>query len=348
MRFFLFYINLFLGTYFLQACSSGDSKDKKQVVKKAEPPIPIEVLVAKNTSWTNTLELSGNLQAGEFVELRPDASGKLVFLNVPEGNFVSQGAILARLYNDDLQAQLKKNQAQLALAQKNEERLKKLLEVGGINQQDYDQALSQVQTLQADIEFVQAQIRKTIITAPFSGKVGLRQVSVGAYVSPNNAITTLQNTQIKVDFNVPEQYLSKVKIGETVSVFIEGNSSPLEAKIIAYEPLINTSTRNLKVRAILSNTPANVFAGMFAKVILGTSEKQESILVPSNAIIPETRGKKLALVKNGKIEFVMIETGARKESEVQVLNGIQVGDTIALTGLLFLKPNSLVQIKKVK
>lgn len=348
MRFFLLIVCVFLLASFMQACSSGNSKDKSQVSNKAEPPVPIEVLIAKKTSFTSVLEVSGSLQAGEYVELRPDVSGRLVFLNIPEGSFVSQGTVLARIYNDDLQAQLKKNQAQLALAQKNEERLKKLLEVGGINQQEYDQALSQVQTLQADIEFVQAQIRKTVITAPFSGKVGLRQVSLGAYVSPNSIIASLQNTQIKVDFNVPEQYLSKVKIGETVKVLVEGLENPLEAKIIAYEPQVNVSTRNLKVRAVLSNTPANVFAGMFAKVIIGASEQQESILVPSNVIIPETRGKKLALIKNGKVTFAMVEIGARKESEVQILSGIQAGDTIALTGLLFLKPNTLVKIKKVK
>ena len=348
MRSFLFFVFISVAFLAIQACSSGNGKDKSQAVKKEDSPVPVEVLIAKKTSWTSALEVSGNLQAGEFVEIRPDASGKLVFLNIPEGSFVAQGTVLARLYNDDLQAQLKKYQAQLALAQKNEERLKKLLEAGGINQQEYDQALSQVQTLQADIEFVQAQIRKTIVTAPFSGKIGLRQVSVGAYVSPNSVITTLQNTQIKVDFNVPEQYLSKVKIGAAVSVLVEGVDSPLEAKIIAYEPQINVSTRNLKVRAVLSNAPVNVFAGMFAKVMLGASEKQESILVPSNAIIPETRGKKLALIKNGKVAFAMVETGARKESEVQILSGVSVGDTIALTGLLFLKPNSSVKIKKVK
>ncbi len=344
---FLLIIFACIFIYFLQSCSSGNGKEQKPLAKKAEPPVPVEAIIAKNTAWVSALEVSGTLQAGEFVELRPDASGKVVYLNVPEGSFVAQGAVLARLYNDDLQAQLKKNQAQLALAQKNEERLKKLLEVGGINQQEYDQALSQVQTLQADIEFVQAQIRKTIVTAPFSGKTGLRQVSIGAYLSPNSVITTLQNTQLKVDFNVPEQYLSKVKIGEVVSVMLEGVALPLEAKVIAYEPQINASTRNLKVRAILSNTPNNVFAGMFAKVIIGAAEKQESILVPSNAIIPETRGKKLAVVKNGKVEFAMVETGARKEGVVQVLSGIKVGDTIATTGLLFLKPNSLVSIKKI-
>ncbi|GAB4126356.1 MAG: efflux RND transporter periplasmic adaptor subunit [Raineya sp.] len=348
MRFSLFATYIFAGTYFLQACSSGDGKDKIRPTKKTEAPVPVEVLVAKNTSWTNPIEVSGSLQAGEFVELRPDASGKIVFLNIPEGNFVAQGTILARLYNDDLQAQLKKNQVQLDLAKKNEERLKKLLEIGGINQQDYDQALSQVQSLQADAELIQAQIRKTIVSAPFSGKIGLRQVSLGAYVSPNNVIGTLQNTQIKVDFNVPEQYLNKVKIGETVSVFVEGFNKPLEAKIIAYEPSINTLTRNLKVRATLQDAPPSVFAGMFAKVMLGANEKKESILVPSSAIIPETRGKKLALIKNGKVEFAMVETGIRNESQVQVLSGIKVGDTIALTGLLFLKPNSPVSIKKVK
>lgn len=347
MRFFLTTVYIWVGACCLQACSSGNSKDQKPVNSKTEPPIPVEAIVAKNTSWVNTLEVSGTLQAGEFVELRPDASGRVVYLNIPEGSFVGQGTVLARLYNDDLQAQLKKNQAQLALAQKNEERLKKLLEVGGINQQEYDQALSQVQTLQAEIEFVQAQIRKTIVTAPFAGRVGLRQISPGAYLSPNSVITTLQNTQLKVDFNVPEQYLSKVQIGATVEVAVEGLNSTLKAKIIAYDAQVNPSTRNLKVRAVLNNPPTNVLAGMFAKVIIGAEEKQESILVPSNAIIPETRGKKLAVIKNGKVQFSMVETGVRKEGVVQILSGITIGDTIATTGLLFLKPNSKVIIKKI-
>jgi membrane fusion protein (multidrug efflux system) len=334
---------------FLYACSSGNGKEKILASNNAkkEPPVPVEVVVAQEVDFTSPLEVSGSLQAQDFVEIRPEVSGKLVSLSISEGNFVGQGTVLGRLYSDDLQAQLKKYQAQLALAQKNEERLKKLLDIGGVNQQDYDQVLSQVQSLQADIEFVQAQIRKTVITAPFSGRLGLRQVSLGAYVSPNNVLTTLQNTNMQVDFNVPEQYIQKVKVGEKVSLKVEGSESLLDARIIAVEPQVSATTRNLKVRASVEGNTGGILGGMFARVFVGTAQTQKAILVPSNAIIPETRGKKLAVVRAGKINFADVEIGARKESKVQILKGIQAGDTIATTGILFLKPNSQVVVRKV-
>jgi len=340
---------LVLYTFFLYACSTGNGKEKtpNSNVSKKDPPVPVEAVVATETDFTSPLEVSGSLQAQDFVEIRPEASGKLVALSIPEGNFVGQGTVLGRLYSDDLQAQLKKNKAQLALAEKNEERLKKLLEVGGVNQQDYDQVLSQVQSLQADIEFVQAQIRKTIITTPFSGKLGLKQVSLGAYVSPNNVITTLQNTNIQVDFNVPEQYIDRVKVKDKVSLRIEGSTNLLNAQIIAQEPQISPTTRNLKVRARLEGSTEGILAGMFARVFIGSSESQKAILIPSNAIIPETRGKKLAVIKNGKVVFTDVQIGARKESRVQILSGLKTGDTVAVTGILFLKPNSQVTIRKV-
>ncbi|MCS6796702.1 MAG: efflux RND transporter periplasmic adaptor subunit, partial [Raineya sp.] len=294
------------------------------------------------------LEVSGTLQAQDVVEIRSEVAGKLAYLYIPEGNFVAQGTILGRLYNDDLQAQLKKVQVQLELARKNEERLKKLLEVGGVNQQEYDQAQTQIKTLEADADFIQAQIRKTIIVAPFAGKVGLKQVSLGSYVSPNQVLTTLQSPQLLVDFNVPEQYLSKVQIGNIVEVLVEGSSVKYQARILATEQQVNISTRNLKVRAKIENGDKNLMAGMFARVMLGGNEKQNTILIPTMAVIPETRGKKVVVIRKGKAEFVSIETGLRKESEVQVLNGLQAGDTIAVTGLLFLKPNSNVQIRKLR
>ncbi|MCU0436954.1 MAG: efflux RND transporter periplasmic adaptor subunit [Raineya sp.] len=337
-------------TLFLYSCSSGNGKGKEvsnNNAPKKEPPVPVEAIIATEVDFTSPLEVSGSLQSQDFVEIRPEASGKIVALSVPEGNFVGQGTVLGRLYSADLQAQLKKNEAQLTLAKKNEERLKKLLEVGGVNQQEYDQVLSQVQSLQADIEFVQAQIRKTVITAPFSGKLGLRQVSLGAYVSPNNVVVTLQNTNIQVDFNVPEQYIQKVKIGEKVSLKVEGTENLLNAQIIAIEPQISATTRNLKVRARVEGSTEGVLGGMFARVFVGTAQTQKAILVPSNAIIPETRGKKVAVIRGGKPIFTDVETGARKEAKVQILKGLKVGDTVATTGILFLKPTSQVVVKKV-
>ncbi|MDW8296063.1 MAG: efflux RND transporter periplasmic adaptor subunit [Raineya sp.] len=343
----LFCLVICIGAIFLQACSNSKGTEVSNKPKK-EPPVSIEAMIVKTRELVSPLEVSGTLQAQDVVEIRSEVAGKLAYLFIPEGNFVAQGTILGRLYNDDLQAQLKKVQVQLELARKNEERLKKLLEVGGVNQQEYDQALTQIRTLEADADFIQAQIRKTIIVAPFAGKVGLKQVSLGSYVSPNQVLTTLQSPQLLVDFNVPEQYLSKVQIGNIVEVLVEGSSVKYQARILATEQQVNISTRNLKVRAKIENGDKNLMAGMFARVMLGGNEKQNTILIPTMAVIPETRGKKVVVIRKGKAEFVSIETGLRKESEVQVLNGLQAGDTIAVTGLLFLKPNSNVQIRKLR
>ncbi len=202
MRLFSFIYGI-VGFVFLQACSN--SKGTEVANKpKTEPPVSVEAMIVKSRELVSPLEVSGTLQAQDIVEIRSEVAGKLAYLYLPEGGFVAQGTILGRLYSDDLQAQLKKVQVQLELARKNEERLKKLLEVGGVNQQDYDQAQTQIKTLEAEAEFIQAQIRKTIISAPFAGKIGLKQVSLGSYVSPNQIITTLQSPQLLVDFNVPE------------------------------------------------------------------------------------------------------------------------------------------------
>ncbi len=344
------YISYFIcviGFIFLQACNNSkgiEFANKPQT----EPPVSVEAMIVKSRELSTPLEVSGTLQAQDVVEIRAEVAGKLAYLYIPEGSFVAQGTILGKLYSDDLQAQLKKVQVQLELARKNEERLKKLLEVGGVNQQDYDQAQTQIKTLEAEAEFIQAQIRKTIISAPFAGKIGLKQVSLGSYVSPNQIITTLQSSQLLVDFNVPEQYLAKIQIGNSVEILVKGSSMKYRARIVATEQQVNTSTRNLKVRARIENTDKNLMAGMFARVLLGGNEKQNALLIPTAAVIPETTGKKVVVIRNGKAQFVNVETGLRKESEVQVLNGLQAGDTIITTGLLFVKPNSTLQIRKLK
>ncbi|WP_448528673.1 efflux RND transporter periplasmic adaptor subunit [Raineya sp.] len=346
MRLFSFIYGI-VGFVFLQACSN--SKGTEVANKpKTEPPVSVEAMIVKSRELVSPLEVSGTLQAQDIVEIRSEVAGKLAYLYLPEGGFVAQGTILGRLYSDDLQAQLKKVQVQLELARKNEERLKKLLEVGGVNQQDYDQAQTQIKTLEAEAEFIQAQIRKTIISAPFAGKIGLKQVSLGSYVSPNQIITTLQSPQLLVDFNVPEQYLTKIQIGSSVEMLVEGSSVKYQARIMATEQQVNASTRNLKVRARIENGDKNLMAGMFARVLLGGNEKQNALLIPTAAVIPETRGKKVVVIRKSKAEFVSIETGLRKESEVQVLSGLQAGDTIATTGLLFVKPNSSLQIRKLR
>ena len=277
-------------------------KSKPSVPKQKEnPPAVVDVMVASLEKVDNTIEASGTVIANENVELHPDGSGILTYLNIPEGKHVTKGTVLARINSADLAAQYQKSKVQLDLAQKTEERLKKLLSVNGINQSDYDVALNQVNSIKADMAYTQTLIDKTIIRAPFDGTLGLRQVSPGAYVTPTTVIATLQQLgKVKIDFTLPEQYSNLVKVGGIVDVEVDAaNQVRQRAMIIAIEPQANAQTRNLIVRAVLAGNPAN--PGAFVKVYVGaTGSGKLAVMVPTNTIIPNDLNNQLIVIKNGK------------------------------------------------
>lgn len=328
----------------LAACNKGPSAGKN----KESAPVIVDVLLATERSVDNTLEVNGTILAAESVDLHPEVSGRLVYLNIPEGKIVEKGSVLARINAADLQAQFQKLNLQLPLAEQNESRLRKLLQSEGINQADYDQALNQLNSLKADISYTQALIEKTIIRAPFTGSIGLRNVSPGAYVSPATLLTSMQeNSHLKVDFNLPQEYSALAQNGKKVVVITDiERGTRQEARIIAQESQLNNDTRNLKVRALLNEKTSK--PGSFVKVLIPTAADRKDILVPNNAIIPDAQSKKLILVKNGKAVFSSVETGFRQANAIAITQGLQLGDSIVVSGVLFAKPDAPVQVRKVK
>lgn len=332
-----------LVSFTLFSCSSKKSETEKQ---GPPPPQIVDVIIAGFQSIENKVEVNGSVLANESVEIHPEVSGRLIFLNMPDGAIVKEGAILAKINDADLQAQLLKSNTQLSLAVKNEDRLNKLLQINGINQADYDVALNAVNNIKADIELLKAQIDKTIIRAPFTGMLGLRMVSPGAYVTPQFVMGTLQQTnQIKIDFSVPEMYGSLIKKGSVIKV-IGDNNQAFTATIAAEEAQVNASTGNLKVRAILQQ--GNLKPGGFVKIQLDAGDGKQSIMVPTNAIIPDANSKKIIVVKEGKGEMVKIKTGLRNANGVEVIEGLNAGDSIVVTGVLFVKSGKPVKVRSVK
>lgn len=317
-------------------------------VKPAAPPIAIDALVIKPEPFNYAIEASGTIQAQEFVELKPETNGRIVQLNITEGTMVKQDELLAKLNDDDLEAQLTKAQSQYEIAQRNLNRLSKLKEAEGLNQQEYDIAENQVNNLKADVNYTRALIRKTEIRAPFTGLIGLRNVSMGAFVSNQTVLATLQQVdRLKVDFVLPENQLNIVHNGMEVQVSAPQSDELFQAKVIAIEPQINATTRNIKIRAQLTHASRLLSPGAFVKVSVNIDHKNNAILIPTNCIIPDTRSKKVAVLKNGKTVFTIVQTGFRTEDKVEILGGIEVGDTIALNGILYLKPEAPVSIKSV-
>ncbi|WP_439559486.1 efflux RND transporter periplasmic adaptor subunit [Dyadobacter sp.] len=331
----------------LMALSCGEKKDTFQQ-KGGGGPTTVDVIIAKSEKVSDQVEVNGTIVANEFAELRPEVSGLLTYLDVPEGKTVQKGTVIARINNADLMAQLDKIKIQLNLAETTEKRLKQLVAINGINQADYDLALNQVNSFKADMVYTQALIDKTIVRAPFTGVIGLRKVSAGSYVSPTSVIATMQQlSNLRIDFTVPETYQKYVSKGQNVEVLLDQASRKKEtARIIATEPQVNQSTRNITVRAVLNS--GSTSPGSFAKVYLKTNSNKSSILIPTNSIIPEAQGKKAVTVKGGKAVFVTVETGDRLADVVEVTSGLNVGDSVVVSGVLFARPDAPVKVRSVR
>jgi membrane fusion protein (multidrug efflux system) len=325
-------------------------KEDATAMMKGGPPKELSVtgFIVKPQSLDNGIVASGTLLANEEVELHPEVAGKIVELNLNEGTAVSKGTLLVKLFDADLQAQLRKLVLQKDAADKTEQRLKQLLTINGIGQQEYDNATTQLNNIKADIDLTQAQISKTEIRAPFSGVVGLKNVSNGAYVSPTTSIATLQQIDpLKVDFTVPEKYFSSLTKGDVIKFSIDGSSEIFSGKVFAIEPKIDEATRSIKVRAMVQNSKTKLFPGAFAKIDLGLKTVEGALMVPTQCIIPDARNKKVIVVKGGKAKFVVVETGVRKESNIQIVSGIEPGDTIVATALMYVKPDMGINVVKV-
>jgi membrane fusion protein (multidrug efflux system) len=328
----------------LFSCHSGNNN--KDSLKKGATAF--EGYVIKPIVVDEIISLTGSLKPFEETVLMPEVSGRVVMINLPEGKFVKQGTLLVKLYDDDLQAQLLRSQTQLQIVEQTEKRQAELIKINGISQSDYDQTILQVHSYKADIEVLKVQVRKTEILAPYDGVIGLRNISMGAEVSPGLALATIREIyRLKLDFNVPEKYSSQIKTGMKANFIVEGSDNKYKATIMATEEGIDENTRNLKVRSVVENNNAILIPGAFANVFLKLNENKHALMVPTQAIIPQERNKSIIVAKNGKAVFIKVKTGVRQASMIEILNGVEEGDTVATTGILFLKPGATLKFSKV-
>lgn len=304
-----------------------------------DPGIPVKAHVVKPEKLSDKVLASGTVIANEESDLRSEISGRITQILFKEHSRANKGALLVKISDADLQAQLARTEFRKKLAEDREHRQKVLLEKQAISQEDYDTALNELNVIRSEIQLIKAQIDKTEIRAPFDGIVGLRYVSEGSYISPTTRIATLQNINpVKIDFAVPEKYSRSVQIGQAIAFKIEGDAQDFQGKVYAIEPKIDLATRTLQVRAIAPNNDRKLFPGAFAEVELALQEIDDAIMIPTQALIPELQGQKVFLFKNGKAQSQMVDIGIRTSETVQIIHGVQPGDTVLTTGLLQVRP----------
>jgi len=308
-------------------------------------PMLVQGVVTKPQNLSNDVFATGTVTANEEVNLRPEITGRVTRINFKEGSKVSKGELLVKLNDTDLRAQLQKLQSTKALNESNEYRAKQLLNIEGISRQEYEQVQNQLAGVNADIDVVQAQIAKTEIRAPFPGVIGIRNVSEGSIVGPADVIASIQQIDpVKIDFSIPEKYVNNVKPGDAVQFTIEGSDETFTATVNAIDPKIDPVNRRVVIRALCQNSQGKIFPGAFARVRLNLGDIQNTIMIPTQAVVPALKGQNVFVAKNGKAQSQPIETGIRNDSAVQVTKGLSPNDTVITTGILQLKPNAPVKV----
>jgi membrane fusion protein, multidrug efflux system len=332
----------------VMACKE-EKKEEAPRRQRGGGPIQAEGFVVRTTSLSENIEVPGTLLPFEITEIRPEISGRVVRLNIPEGRHVQKGTLLVKLFDEDLQAQLQKLEVQLQIAQKTAERYRELLKISGISQQEVDLSELQVSNLKADIGLVKVNIGKTEIRAPYSGRIGLKSISLGAYITPTNLVTTISQTnQLKMQFSVPEKYSGDMPRGKQIDFTVAGAPKKFKATVLATNSAIEENTRTLQVLTAVSGSNPLLVPGSFAKVSLRLGQDDQAIIVPTQAIIPQARNKKVVIYRNGSAAFETVVTGLRDSTFVQIMEGVKPGDTIVTTALLAIQPDSKIKLTKVQ
>ncbi|MBN1198045.1 MAG: efflux RND transporter periplasmic adaptor subunit [Bacteroidales bacterium] len=337
---------IFLTVFKFVRCNEKKKETSRSIQQSA---LPVDVYLVRDTSVTEKIGTIGTLTANESVSIVSEISKKVSDIYMEEGTFVKKGQLLFKLDDSDIRAEINTLKVEEELAAANEKREHALLDKGGISQERYDEAANRLKTLQAQIATLDVELSKTEIRAPFSGKIGLRSVSEGAWVSPDVPLADLQDVLLlKIVFAVPQRYAGEIYPGQKVTISTDHSPDVYSAVVQASEPAVDDKTRTLKVQALLRNPGVKLIPGTSVKVGLQLQSGEASLFVPTQALIPSQEGYSVFVVKDGKAVNIHVKTGERTAEAVQILENLVPGDTLITTNLLRVRPGIPVAIQNIR
>ena len=315
----------------------------------APPPagVPVEIGKIKVTTVYEEVEALGTLAADESVVIAPEIAGRVIALGFKEGERVQKGQELVKLDTAILDAELKQLQADLSLARDTFQRNQSLVQRGAGTQVALEQATAQLASNEARVQLSQAKLAQSTLTAPFHGVVGLRSVSVGDYVSVGKQLITLTNIDpIKVDFRVPEIFLARVKVGQTIQVKLDAvPGRDFAGKIFAIDPVVDVNGRAIRLRATIPNADLLLKPGLFARIVIVIDQRENALVIPETAVVPDGVGKIVYIVENGKAKRVSVELGKRLPGKVEIVKGLTPQMQLVSAGQMRLRDGATVAIK---
>lgn len=333
---------LCLSSPILVSCSSEISQQKEN---NSGVTTHVEFIVLKAEDKSIILELPGEIIPEEQIEVVSEIDGRIIHITFTEGSTVSKGQELFRIDTDILQAEQKKTQIEKELAEKDVKRKRLLFTSNAISSEILEQAEAGLEHLQAQLQLLDIQINRGSIRAPFSGQIGLRNVSQGAYITTGTVLTTLtKSDQAKIEFSVPQRYASFVQRNQSILYTLGNDTTNYSAKVYASTPSVAGSTRTILIRAIGENE-RNRLPGSFVKVVYNLGVASQTLMIPTFALVPVLNGQHIWQMKNGKAHRVDVEIGLRTHEDIQITGVITEGDTVITTGLLGLREGMVVTPK---
>ncbi len=306
--------------------------------------LPVEVIRVVPQVLETNLEAIGALKANNAVVLTPEVAGRVESIKFADGALIQKGQILFTLDSSLQKAQLAEARARVELSQVEFKRASKLFKQKAASETDRDSAKASLKISQAQADYAQAQLNRQIIKAPFNGTIGIHDISVGDYLNPGQALVEIVDmSTLKFDFSLPEIYLSRVKIGQPIS--IQAPAFPLQkfsGHVTAIAPKIEAKGRSLLIRAVIDNKNQQLRPGLFATVLLQVAKNENAILIPEQALIPQGQSYVVMTVVTGKVNMVPVVIGQRRRAKVEITSGLQANDVVIIAGQIKLQPGAPV------
>ena len=306
---------------------------------------PVEAAPVAQETLVRSIVAVGSLLANEDVVLRPEFEGKVVKIHFSEGQQVNRGDLLVTLDDSIYRAELNQADARLKLSEANIKRVSALRKKGLSNEQEEDQVTSELRVNKASKELARTRLQKMAIHAPFDGTVGLRSISEGDYLSSGQDVVTLINANpMKLEFRVPEVYLSEVEIGQTVDVRVDAFRGELfQGEVYAIAPEVDIAGRSFTVRAQIPNHDGRLVPGLFAQIELVLERKENALLIPEAALMPAGERQYVYRIEDGKAVRSEVSLGIREGDRVEVLSGLEPGARVITAGQMKIMDGSKVQ-----
>jgi membrane fusion protein, multidrug efflux system len=322
------------------SCGGGPEENNR-----ATGPVSVEGYQVEPEMFRVTIRATGELLANEEVELKAPVSGNVLRIHFREGQLVRQGDLLVELDYRSWSARKRGLEGRVVAAESDLERRRALLKIEGVSLEEVEQLKAEVTSLKAQIEELDVMIDLAHVRAPFSGRVGMRNFSKGAYMSQGEAITQLvQGDKLKVSFTIPARYSRVVDKGVPVTMISTSSGDTVSANIYAVDPKISSTSRSLQIRALFDNTASGFIPGDFVQIIMEVAQNDNALLVPAEAVIPELNNQVVYVARDGKAVRTTVKTGARTQDRVHISQGLKDGDIVLTTGLMAIRDGDPVVV----